>query len=358
MEENPLKTERADYIKCRGCGANMEFDPESQMLICKHCGAKVDFEKDKQVEEINIEKAFSSKPLYDKETTLYRCANCGAQVAIRSDEVATECPFCSTPYTVKTEKLPGLKPNAVYPFKIGQDRALEIVKKQIRKKFFCPRKFKKNLDPNAVKGVYVPCFTFDSNTSSTYSGRIGIRHTRTVRTGNGTRTETYYTYRNISGNLSHFFDDITITAGKKINQSVLDKIMPYNPNDLCAYESKYLSGFYAAHYERDVKNCWNEAKSKMDSLIKNLILSQYSYDTVEYLNVSTIHNDVTYKYVLMPIYKMSFPYRKKEYGVIINGTTGKAKGKLPISPLKAFLVGLCGVGVIALFVFLYLHYFS
>ena len=56
----------AEYIKCESCGANMLFNPTTQMLYCESCGTQKDFEKDRQVQELAISEAFSSEEIFDK----------------------------------------------------------------------------------------------------------------------------------------------------------------------------------------------------------------------------------------------------------------------------------------------------
>ena len=339
---------KVELIKCESCGANMEFNPETQMLYCPSCGAEKDFEKDRIAREIAIAEAFSEAEKQNGETKVYRCENCGASVVVNADEVASECPFCSTPYVVETEQLSGLKPTAVYPFTFDKNNAVLKAKKHIRKKLFCPRKFKKNIDAKTVKGMYLPCFTFDSNTQSSYSGRIGKRHTRTVRTRNGTRTESYIVWRNVSGSIRLFFDDITVSATTKIDANAFNKITPFDRQTICAYEKSFLSGYFASHYEKDIKSAWSEAQAQMEENIKKSIISQYDCDQVAYLNVSTAHSDVTYKYVFFPVYLLSYKYNKKDYGLILNGNTGKATGKMPVSPLRVALATIFGGGLFAL----------
>lgn len=339
---------KVELIKCESCGANMEFNPETQMLYCPSCGAEKDFEKDKRVAEIAIAEAFAEAQKPDEQTRVYRCENCGAAVVVNVDEVASECPFCSTPYVVESEELYGLKPTAVYPFTFDKEDALSRAKKHIKKRLFCPKKFKKNIDAKSVKGMYLPCFTFDSNTQSSYSGRIGKRHTRTIRTKNGMRTESYIVWRNISGSISRFFDDVTISATTKIDAKVFTKIKPFNRETICVYEKSFLSGFFASHYEKDIQSAWGEAQVQMEQDIKRAIIAQYNCDQVAYLNVNTAYTGVTYKYVFFPVYLLSYKYKKKDYGLVLNGNTGKATGKLPVSPLRVALATILGGGLVGL----------
>lgn len=187
-----------------------------------------------------------------------------------------------------------------------------------------------------MRGIFQPCFTFDSDTFSKYYGRIGERRTRTVKTSNGTRTETYIKWYNVSGTISRFFDDVFVSSGDT-PQSEMEKLMPYNIDTLCVYEHKFLSGYAANHYKRDLKDCWGDAKKRMDVAIRRAVLDKYGCTEVDYLDVSTVHNDVTYKYVLLPVYRTNFAFRKKQYPVTVNGNTGKVCGKTPVSPLRVFL---------------------
>ena len=339
------KQAQADYIKCASCGGNMIFDPESQMLFCEYCGSKVSFEKDKEVAEISIEQAFEAVESWSDVEVLH-CENCGADIAVERNEVSLNCPYCGTSHIKRTETIAGIKPNAFFPFTVGKDKAQECAKKWAKGRLFAPKKFKKHLYAENFRGVYQPCFTFDSQTTSSYSGRLGKHKTRTVQTKNGTRTETYTVWYNVRGTLSHLFDDVTVSASSKISQSKLDKIMPFKRETVCVYEKEYLAGFVANHYDKDIKTSWNEAKSIMDKKIRNFIVSKYDCDVVDYLDVSTIHNGVTYKYVLLPLYVLNYGYKKKNYEVTINGNTGKVTGKTPISPLRVCIAIAIGALII------------
>lgn len=334
------------YVKCDGCGGNMVFDPQTQSLKCEHCGKVEDFAKDSNVQELAIEEGLEKSVKWNDETITYRCENCGAVFAIGADEVAVICPYCSTSHIVKEENLAGIKPNAVYPFLITPEAAVEKSRKWARKRIFAPSAFKKNLLESNLHGTYLPCFTFDSVTVSVYDGRLGKRKTRTVRTSNGkTRTETYIDWRHVSGTFHKSFDDISIACGK-LDQTQLNKLLPYKQETLCVYEKKFLSGYVAEHYSRDVKECWGDAKSVIDGNLRTSILHHHNCDVIGYLNVKTNHHNVTYKYLLLPVYRLNYRYNKKDYPVLINGNSGKVTGKSPKSPLRIIIAVVLALGVL------------
>lgn len=347
-EQNRVETE---YVKCSGCGANMQFDPATQSLHCPHCGNVTKFEANTLAQENDIVKGFSEDVKWsNNEASAFKCPNCGASVVLSAGETANECPFCGTPHVQKTNELLGLKPNAVLPFTFDAQQALKYSKDWAKKKFFAPNAFKKNLRAENLKGVYAPSFTFDSYTSSSYVGRIGKTYTRTVGSGKNRRTQTYTVWRDIAGNHFDNFDDVLISSGSKIDQQKLNKLAPFNTNASKVYDEKFLLGFMAYHYDYQLNDCWSSAKGLIDKAIERSILSKYSYDKVAYLNVSTVHQNVTYKYVMLPVYVGNFKYAKKPYNFFVNGTTGKVWGKYPLSFWKIFftviicLVVLLGIG--------------
>lgn len=354
--ELPINEKDTFTAKCENCGANMTFNPETQELYCSYCGSSKDFAKSKEVSEIAISEALGVTNIWEEENVAYKCENCGAVVVMPSTQVATLCPYCSTSHVVKSVDTCGLKPNAIYPFTIGANDAENYAKQWAKRRFFAPNKFKKELNAEKFHGVYEPAFTYDSRTYSTYDGVLGIRKTRTVGSGKNRRTYTYVDYYSISGTYSYNFDDVTITASDSNSQTLLNKLLPYDIQNIHAYDKTFLSGFMAHKTEKTVNEGWNEAKQTIDDKLRSLILSNYHYNVVKYLNVNTIHENVTYKYVLLPIYVVSFPYKKKSYPIYVNGNTGKVSGKTPVSPWKVGIVSVLGAALLALIIWLFYTY--
>ena len=349
------KRAQTDVHKCPSCGSNMTFDPEKQVLACPFCGQTVDFKKDSDVKERDILTAFDTAEKWE-DTSVVSCDNCGAKFVISENDVALECPYCGTSHVRKSADLAGVKPNALYPFLISADRAESLSKKWAKRRIFAPSKFKKSIEAKNLHGVYEPCFTFDSRTFSSYDGKLGETKTRTVRTKNGTRTETYVEWHYVSGTISHFFDDVTIAAGKELDQKAYNKISPFDISTIKVYSKDYLAGYSAKHYDKSLKDAWQESKGIMDERLRKLILEQNGCDVIGYLNVSTVHNDVTFKYVLLPLYLLNYRYKKKNYKVAVNGNTGRVVGKTPVSFWRVLIAVILGIGVVAGLLYLFYNY--
>ena len=136
-----------------------------------------------------------------------------------------------------------------------------------------------------------------------------------------------------------------VTSGSKFSQNQLNKISPYDTNDGKVYEENYLLGFMAYHYDVELSDCWQTAKNSIEANIRRGILSRYRHDRVAYLNISTAHSNVTYKYVMLPVYIGNFKYKSKLFNFYVNGSTGKVHGKTPKSFWKIFAVVLASVAV-------------
>ncbi len=337
-----------DTAKCPSCGAEMVFSPEKQALLCPYCGTTQEVNFSKTSSEIALAEIFSQKNNeWGDETHVFRCNNCGAKEVISRADIAKACPFCGTTNVTQSDELSGLRPNGVVPFAIDAKTATGNVITWAKRKFFAPRAFKQSVKPEKIKGTYMPAFTFDTNTFTTYTGRLGKYYTKTVRINGKTETRRELRYFSISGSFSMRFDDILIQAGKRISQRDIEKICPFETNASNEYSSVFLHGYSAQSNERSGEECWEEARQFAFAQIRARILAKYDYDVVDWFQPQTSCADVTFKYLLLPLYVGHCNWKKKVYNFFVNGKNGKVTGKTPVSALKIALVVTLGVLAIA-----------
>lgn len=339
-----------DEVKCASCGASMVFAPDAGALKCDHCGRIEEVEDRSFAEEKDFFLTTSGN--WGGEACAYKCDSCYAVTVFPKGEIAGKCPFCGASNVLSLQDMAGIKPNAVVPFALTRDEAKTYYKKWIRKKLYAPRKLKKDFVADNVNGIYVPCWTYDTKTYSSYVGRFGEYYYVTVGSGKNRRTVRRTRWYTVSGNYDEAFDDIVVGSGEKITQSQLESVMPFSTGRAVKYSAKYLSGFSAERYTVGVRECFESAKNFMERAIKGKIVSRYHPDVIDYLNVTTTYADVTYKYVLLPVWLCSFKYKGKSYGFLVNGETGKTKGKAPVSWLKVLLTILGIIAVVGTLVYL------
>lgn len=353
--EEELLTAENEIYKCPSCGANLKYEAANSGLKCDYCG----YELNMKGETSDIENDFLSVDKHQKwgenvQTAI--CKNCGSHNVIESSTISFNCPFCNSPTIILVEEFEGLKPDRVIPFKIDLKTANQNYKNWIKKKFFAPNNVKKNI-PNPINSsIYLPSWTYDSESFSEYRGRLGKHYTVTVGSGKNRRTVTRTRWFRISGVHKKTIDDILICSGNKIRQEDLDKISPFDTNNSYVFDDRYLAGHSAEHYNIPVDKGWDVAQNIIKQEIRSEILNKYIYDVVDYLNFTPVYTNIKYKYVVLPVWLSSFTYKNKKYHYLVNGETGKISGNYPKSVWKILFVTLLVIGIIA--VMLYFIYFN
>ena len=343
-EELIEKVDSANY-KCPECGAPMKYNPSTQSLSCDYCNNNIVIKEQASNIEFDLDKVLEVDVSWQKENHVIRCKNCGSENVVSKKEISLICPFCSSTQVVEVDSLAGLKPNRVIPFKIDKKQAFECYQNIIKRKIFVPKAVKKMMLELLLNGVYVPIWTYDTNTFSTYVGRLGKHYTTTVGSGKNRRTVTRTRYFRISGTKVVDFDDLAVNAGNSIDQKDLNKIQPFNTNGASEFNEGFLAGFCAEHYSKTVNKGFDEAKQSMKGVIRYQILRNYSYDVVDYLNINTHYDNIKYKYVLVPVWFGLFKYKNKNYRFLVNGENGKITAMYPKSFVKILLFVLAIVAI-------------
>ena len=122
-------------------------------------------------------------------------------------------------------------------------------------------------------------------------------------------------------------------TGKEINA-----LLPYDMNNSYEYTDDFIRGYSVEHYDDALNHCYSLAKTSMEAKIKNGILSQYDYSSVDSFYMKVTYNEELYSYRLMPIYLLEFNFKNKKYIAQMNGQTGRIGKGLPISAVKVTLL--------------------
>lgn len=347
-------------LKCVNCGALLVFKPGTNSLICEHCGTNNEIPVSNEIlEEIDYD-AFirDCYDTEDKQTILIaHCDSCGAETSLPPNVTATDCPFCGSNLVVKGATSSQIvKPKGVLPFKIDKQQAQASFAKWLKSLWFAPS----NLVAYAAQeekltGIYIPYWTYDSQTNSQYTGMRGVNFTEYITQPvqvNGKTTfkkvpVTKIIWTPVSGSVGVNFDDILVLACTSLPANYVDALEPFDLQNLQPFNEKYLSGFRAERYQVDVKSGLLTAKQKMDISIRRAICAQIGGD---HQQINSLHSDyysITFKHILLPIWISSYQYRGKIYRFVINGRTGVVRGERPLSRVKIILFSLFIAALIA-----------
>lgn len=342
-------------FKCQNCGGETIFEPNSQKMKCLYCGSMFDINNLSVAKERDLDELLKSGNVWD-ETEVYQCKTCGAKEILSKQEVSVKCSFCGTNNIIKTDEIPGIKPQGVTPFKLDKIKANEIAVKWARKKLYAPRNFKKSVKAENIYGIYNPVFTFDSQTITWYRGVLGKNYVK-YRVVNGKRVaHTETRYFNINGSQDMLFDDLIVQSSTSIPSEIIKSIEPFPTKNAVAYKTEFLRGYSATTYNKSGEECWNECKIAMKERIERAILKRYDYDIKVSLNIDTKYLNEQYKFILVPIYVGHYNYKEKLYNFYVNGYNGRIGGKTPVSKLKVSFTVLFVLLLIAGVIFILMYF--
>lgn len=345
---------------CPSCSAAIKFDPSSGTLTCPYCGYSEDIpqpelDADKTAQELVFEDALKRGNFdWGDEKKIVICNACSAESVYDALEVANVCPYCGSNHVMESAAEDALAPNGVIPFAITREQADANFKKWMKGKLFAPNEAKRNSKAEAFTGVYLPFWTFDTQTSSQYTAEYGIDHTETDQDGKTYTTTNWY---RTSGFHQKFIDDFLVRATNRYDAKLLHSVEPFDTNSSRAYDKTYLSGYIAERYSIGLEDGWKIAQdgihNRLELSIARKIERENHADRIRNLHFSTSYSNITYKYVMLPLWLSSFRFKNKTYQFVVNGQSGKVGGQSPISWIKVTFAVILSLMVIAI-----IYYFS
>jgi hypothetical protein len=367
-ESDPKNVKRKqERFPCPGCGADMVFDPQNNCLTCPYCGRQEPIPAsagsvEERPYEVYLQAGAAQMGSVAANAVEVTCTQCGATVAFTPPEVAGECSFCGATIVAQPKAAdPMVAPEAVLPFGVSQPQANSAIKQWLSSRWFAPNALKRLASQESISGVYIPFWTYDSQTESSYTGERGehyyVTETYTEQDQQGnTVTRTRQVQRTrwypASGWVRRAFDDILIPATQSVSRQRLAALEPWDLQLLNPYEPAYLSGYKAQRYQVELPAGFEEAKQVMAGVIDSDVRSDIGGDEQQVHQIDTAYSNITFKHILLPVYLAAYRFNQKVYQVMINARTGEVQGDRPYSFWKIFFFVLFWIAVIALIVLL------
>lgn len=345
-ETPPQKSANDEHrFPCDNCGSDYRFNPSDGTLSCDHCGQSREIKagpwKGATLRELDFDAAVAQNlPEAEiEETRVLSCPNCAAQVEFDPDTHAAECPFCATPVVTDTGISRHIKPRGVLPFTLDERSSHKAMSDWLGALWFAPNGLKEYARKGRkMQGIYVPYWTFDADTKSSYRGERGTIYyeTRTVMRDGKPTTEQVPKIRwsPKSGRVARFFDDVLVLASTSLPKTYTDALEPWDLPALEPYQPQYLAGFRAEAYTVQLQDGYSEARNHMARVIERDVRFDIGGDQQRIHDIDTSISDVTFKHILLPVWLAAYKYRGKTYRFVVNGRTGRVQGERPWSAIK------------------------
>ena len=336
--------------KCPKCGAPLTFLPGHNHVTCEFCDAKISiaemdalFEKkqekavqaaEKKEAEKNTERERSTWD--DAETAhmmIQTCSSCGAELVSDGNTMATECAYCGSPNMIPRRFDGMLRPDFIIPFKKTKEEAVAALTEFYKGKRLLPKEFTSENRIKEIQSMYVPFWLFDAHVNVDANFNAERRNTR--ETTNETVTETSHYRCERSGEMT--FHGIPVDASKRMDDSFMDSIEPFDYKDLVPFSAAYFTGHLADKYDVDVKESLPRADSRLaESASWVLATSVKNYTNVTPEGAPLIHKEEgNVRYAMLPVWILTTNYKGKPYTFMMNGQTGKVvSSSLPRDKFK------------------------
>jgi hypothetical protein len=213
-------------------------------------------------------------------------------------------------------------------------------------RWFAPSALQRIAQPEGISGVYLPFWSYASNTSTQYVGERGEHYfeteyyTETDSNGNTvqrSRQVQRTSWHRASGEVSRSFTDLLIPATRAVNQRRLVALEPWDLQAILPYEPAYLAGLKAQRYQIELADGFEKAKEVMEAEIRVAVQQDIGGDEQRIESIQTEYAAVTFLHLLLPVWMGAYRFQAKVYQVLVNARTGEVQGERPYSTVKIAL---------------------
>ncbi|MCC8179847.1 MAG: hypothetical protein LIP23_02915 [Planctomycetes bacterium] len=351
---------------CRNCGGPLVFTPGTTQIKCPYCGTinEIPIDQDASdylkendyLEALEKEESHQTAQGDGPVAEAVRCTNCGAETTISPEITSDNCPYCGTPLAMQNHFAFKLNVQAVLPFAIDSDKAITIYRQWVGSRWFAPNDFKRRATrEETMKGVYMPYWTYDTQTVTYYTGQRGDAYYTTQRVmvnQNGKMVPQMRQVRQIrwtpaSGKVAVGFDDVLVPASNSLPIYLADALEPWQLDNLKPFRNEFLSGFTTETYKFSLKQGFEDAKQRMAPSIRQAVASHIGGDEQRISSMKSQYDKITFKHILLPVWISAYAYGGRTFRFTVNAQTGEASGDRPWSVWKIAAAVAAGLAALA-----------
>ncbi len=353
---------------CPKCGAtDIKQRPGTDLLICLFCRNEWHGE--------GVEEAFGlGEGLDDLTGTViasgardiaadvanlmsFKCTGCGAEVTVNTESTMTaRCHWCRHQFGVNEQVPNGAVPDAVLPFRIRKEDAIDRIRQFVgKRKMFALKEFKEQFTPENVVGVYMPYMIVDGKASADIVGQGEIK-TREYTRGSGKDKKTYYdadVYQ-VDRHVDFTVDDLPLESSAKRakldaranTNNIINTILPFDTKNAVKWNASYQAGFTSEKRDVDVAKLLPRLEEQLLSIARHQVESSVDrYGRgVRWEEEGLDVHGTRWVAMYLPVWLYSYHQPGANGGMLhyiaVNGRTGETMGSIPIQQWKLLLAAL------------------
>ena len=286
------KTYGTSSAKCPNCAANIFYNEKLGKLVCSMCGGLYDPESMKPSGKIEIRDIGDAGEDEDNKQE-FVCDSCGATVITDYNTSATFCAFCGSPTLINRRLSRCFRPDLIIPFKVSKEEAIENYLKWTQTHKGIPKKFTSESVLSKITGYYIPFWLLDADCVTDVSGTGQKYQGENVANYAIDRTVVYHVRR------------VPFDGCKKISNTLMEAIEPFNYSEMRDYNDMYLPGYFAQRYDLSAIDMIDIIRIRFDNYAEGIVkrLSATEYDQFKTVGVKGSYSENYQQvYALMPVW--------------------------------------------------------
>ena len=342
--------------RCPKCGStDVRLRASTSMLVCLFC--RHEWQESRVEEEFGLGEGIDDlqgtvvasgaeaiSTDVDDVMTL-TCGGCGADVVVdTAHALNARCHWCRHTLNVNQRTPNGAVPDAVLPFRLTHDEAVEKIREfASKRRLFAHARFKEEFVPENVLGVYLPYLVIDARADAAYVG-TGEIQTRRWTEKQGNSSVTYYAadvYR-VNRSVAFTVDDLTIEGAADRAQfdgsttnNIINTVLPFDTKNAVKWNSSYLVGFTSEKRDLDVGDLKPVLEEQLLSIGRSQVHgSLATFDRgVRWQAEQVDVGGSRWVSMYLPVWLYSYYQEntKMLHYIAVNARTGETMGSVPVS---------------------------
>ncbi len=307
--------------KCSVCQALLDEED----LFCGNCGTEAPPRPDQK-------RDVSRTATYN-----FDCSGCGASMSYDASAGQLRCPFCGSEQLVAQPDATVLSPKRVVPFVIQRDQAVSRMRQWLGQGFWRPGDLRQQAMVVTMTAVYVPYWVFRAETYTFWTAD-------TSQTPRGACASWFPLFGEHRG----AYQGLLVGASGALAPNETSAIAPFDLTQGVKPEEVDLDNITVEQFSVGRKYARPRARAGLEEL-ERAACRQYVPGNCRNMKVNLRLSGLSSEPVLLPVWIMAYRYRDAVFRFLVNGQSGKATGKAPVSYQKiAVAIGIALAVMLAL----------
>jgi len=260
------------------------------------------------------------------------CSNCGAELIFDPGTQMTNCNFCGSQFQIeKAQDEEIITPDGILPFKVTKENYEQAVLSWLSEGDYTPDDILNSTVFESVNGVYLPMWLYNVKYHGNWSASSGYKRREEYSEWSESKkkmvskTRTVIDWRPSSGQCA---GDLTIIAFAGIGKGIKSDIAVYahdtsfSRGEMKPFDSKYTIGFNLVDFTIDEHSTWETlGKMQSDAQVKNDAKNRIPGDKYKDFYCDVIYDKDHPLRVYVPFWITYYKYNDKEFHVYMDGTT-------------------------------------